>query len=302
MTTIHLSLTGFLINSVSIQFPISINTLKECLNDNYRTTKRKSNTIFTWDDLGLLAYSKNGECIESLTLELQLDTYSFCPKHKFSGAFYFNDQEITNYYKTNKEERVQLFKDDDSGALVLNTICAWFSVNEEETIKAIEVSAYQPYVRWQGIPDDKYTIKPIDEEEITFVDFGFKLSIIEELMYMKGLLEPKFDIYEFADWYRERKIDIDDEGYEPIAEVVQYFKDLPIPKRLATEITDIYQDGGNDIYMNLSPFSGGGEDDWDMETAVDDKQFPNLKKATLCYAKDCVYDEFEKMGIDAESL
>ena len=302
MTTIHLTSTDLKINSVSIEFPISINTLKKCLDDNYRITKGKRNTFFTWDALGLLGYSKNGELIESLSLELEPETYDFSSKNKFSGKCYFNDQEITNYYKTHKEERVALFKGDDSGALALNDICAWFNVDEEETIKAIEISTYKPYVRWQGIPDDKYSIKPLEEEEITFVDFGFKLSIIEELMYMKGLLEPKFDIYEFADWYRDRKIDIDEEGYEPIAEVVQYFKDLPIPKRLATEITDIYQDGGNDIYMNLSPFSGGGEDDWDMETAVDAKQFPNLKKATLCYAKDCVYDEFEKMGIEAESL
>jgi len=302
MTTIHLSSTDFQINSVSIQFPVSINTLKKCLGDNYRSFKTKQNTVFTWDDLGLLGYSKNGEFIESLVLSLQPDTYDFCPKKEFSGTLYFNNQEIINYYKTHKEERVALFESDDSGALVLNNISAWFDVNEEDIIEVIEISTYKPYVRWQGIPDDKYIIKPLEEDEITFVDFGFKLSIIEELMYIKGLLEPKFDIHEFADWYRDRKIDINEEGYEPIAEVVQYFKDLPIPKRLATEITDIYQDGGNDIYMNLSPFSGGGEDDWDMETAVDAKQFPNLKKATLCYAKDCVYDEFEKMGIEAESL
>lgn len=84
--------------------------------------------------------------------------------------------------------------------------------------------------------------------------------------------------------------------------MVQYFKDLPIPKRLAKEITEIYQDGGNDIYMNLSPLSGGEEDDWDIESVIDAKQFPNLKKATLCYAKDSVYNEFRAMGIDAESL
>ena len=178
---------------------------------------------------------------------------------------------------------------------------AWFDM-DEDTVNAIEISTYESYDRSAGIPEDKYTIKPIDEEQITFVDFGFKLSIIEELMYSKGVLKPQFDIYEFSKWYKGRNIDIDEEGYEPIAEIVQYFKDLPIPKRLATEITEIYQDGGNDIYMNLSPFSGGGEDDWDIECADDAKQFPNLKKATLCYAKDHVYDEFTKMGIDAESL
>ncbi|NRR92449.1 hypothetical protein HSX10_12800 [Winogradskyella undariae] len=301
MTTIHLSSTGLKINLVSIEFPVSIETLKDGLDANYRSVKLKENTIFTWDDLGILGYSGDGEHIDSLTLELELDAFDFCPKTKFSGTFYFNDEEIINYYKTHKAEHIALFEGDDCGALVLNNMSAWFDVNDNR-ISAIEISTYEIYNRWEGIPEDKYSIKPLNEEEITFVDFGFKLSIIEELMYVKGLLKPLFDIHEFARWYKERDIDINEEGYEPIAEVEQYFKDLPIPKRLASEITEIYQDGGNDIYMNLSPFSGGAVEYWDIESAEDAKQFPNLKKATLCYAKDCVYDEFSALGIDAESL
>ncbi len=301
MTTIHLSSTGLKINSVAIEFPVSIETLKKGLDANYRSVKLKKNTIFTWDDLGILGYSSNGEDIDSLTLELEPDAFDFCPKSKFSGTFYFNDEEIITYYNTHKSERVELFEGDDCGALVQNTISAWFDVNDNR-ISAIEISTYEIYNRWAGIPEDKYSIKPLDEEEITFVDFGFKLSIIEELMYVKGLLQPQFDIHEFARWYKGRDINIDEEGYEPIAEVEQYFKDLPIPKRLASEITEIYQDGGNDIYMNLSPFSGGAVAYWDIQSAEDAKQFPNLKKATLCYATDGVYDEFEQLGIEAESL
>lgn len=300
MTTIHLSSTAFKINTISIEFPVSIATLKNCLSEDFRTFKGKDNTLYTWDNSGIIAYG-NEDFIESLTLELEPDGYDFSPKNKFSGTFYFNDEEIINYYKTHKAEHIALFEGDDCGALVLNNMSAWFDM-DEDTVNAIEISTYESYDRSAGIPEDKYTIKPIDEEQITFVDFGFKLSIIEELMYSKGVLKPQFDIYEFSKWYKGRNINIDEEGYEPIAEIVQYFKDLPIPKRLATEITEIYQDGGNDIYMNLSPFSGGGEDDWDIECADDAKQFPNLKKATLCYAKDHVYDEFTKMGIDAESL
>ncbi len=197
MTTIKLSSTGLQINSVPIELPVSINTLKKCLNYNYRTVKGKSNTVLTWDDLGILAYSKNGELIESLTLELEPEAYDFSPKKKFSGKFYFNDKEITNYYKTHKEERIALFNGDDGGALVQNNISAWFSVRRDQ-INAIEISEYKPFIRWEGIPEDKYSIKPLDEEVLTFTDFGFKLSIIEELMYMKGLIKPQFDIYEFA--------------------------------------------------------------------------------------------------------
>ena len=301
MTTIKLSSTGLQINSVPIELPVSINTLKKGLNYNYRTVKGKSNTVLTWDDLGILAYSKNGELIESLTLELEPEAYDFSPKKKFSGKFYFNDKKITNYYKTHKEERITLFDGDDGGALVQSNISAWFDV-DEETINAIEISTYESYIRWEGIPENKYTIKALDEEEIIFTDFGFKLSIIEELMYIKGSIKPQFDIHEFVKWYRVRDINLEEEGYAPIYEVEQYFKDLPIPKRLASEITDFYQDGGNDIYMNLSPFSGGAVDYWNIESAADAKYFPNLKKVTLCYATDAVYDEFEELGVIAESL
>ena len=147
---------------------------------------------------------------------------------------------------------------------------------------------------------EKYTIKKLDEEQIKFKDFGFKLSIIQELMYNKELLKPKFDLYEFVEWYDKRKIDIEKEGYKPISEVTQYFKDLPIPKKYASEITEIYQDGGNDIYLQLLRFGEGWEDYWDIVTAEDSKQFPNLKKAILCYAKDNVVDEMNNMGINAE--
>ncbi|UNZ00341.1 hypothetical protein MQE36_08375 [Zhouia spongiae] len=149
---------------------------------------------------------------------------------------------------------------------------------------------------------DKYTIKKLEEEQIEFKDFGFKLSIIQELMYHKELLKPKFDLSEFVDWYDKRKIEIEKEGYDLIPEVTQYFKDLPIPKKYASEVTEIYQDGGNDIYMQLLRFGEGSEDYWDIETAIDAKQFPNLKQAKLGYAKDNVVDEMNNMGIKTELI
>ncbi|WP_434036228.1 DUF6892 domain-containing protein [Formosa sp. 4Alg 33] len=301
MIALHLSSKGFQINTVAIEFPVSIDVLKECLGDDLNIFKRKSNTIFTWSALGIMAYSKDGNIAESITIAIKLDSYEFSPKQPFSGIFHFNNQDILSYYASHKNQHVKLFKGDDSGALVASGISAWFS-KEDDSIDAIQVHTYIPYERGAGLPEDKYTMKPLDEDVLVFEDFGFKLSVIEELMYTKGLMKPVFDLYEFADWHKGREIDIDEEGYEPIAEVTQYFKDLPIPKRMASEITDFYQDGGNDIYMNLCPFSGGAVDYWDIETCVDAKQFPNLKKVTLCYATESAYEEFIALGIDAEWL
>lgn len=135
------------------------------------------------------------------------------------------------------------------------------------------------------------------EETIQFKDLGFKLSVIQVLMYEKGLLEPKFDIYEFIDSYADRKIDEEEERYEPIPEAMRYFKDLPIPKRFAQEITTIYQDGGNEVYLNTCLECGGDEDYWDIQSIEDLEHFPNLTKLTLCYATEAAFEAFKSKGL-----
>lgn len=139
-------------------------------------------------------------------------------------------------------------------------------------------------------------------EKIEFTDFNFKLAIIEELMYIKELIQPKFDIFEFVDSYEEREIDVEKEGYDPIPEAIEYFKELEIDKKFATEITQIYQDGGNDIYMNIIPYWDGEDDSFNIEVYDDIKHFPNLKKMTLFSNDDKVYEELKLQGIDAVPL
>ena len=244
--------------------------------------------------------SKNGKIVESLLLEFKKEDFAFSSKQIFKGQFYFNNEEIINYYKNNKRETIKLFERDSSGALVLNNISVWFD-RVDNNIEAIEIAAFKGSAI-KKTPEDKYTIKDLNEEVIKFSDFGFKLSIIQELMYHKELIQPKFDLFEFVKWYTKREIDLEKEGYEPIPEVTQYFKDLPIPKKYAAEITEIYQDGGNAIYMQLLRFGEGWEDYWNIETIEDVKQFPNLKKAVLCYAENTIVEEMNAIGIKAEWL
>ncbi|MFD0861428.1 DUF6892 domain-containing protein [Sungkyunkwania multivorans] len=300
MISIRLSQDNFSINDSALQFPIDIRVLENVLSAPKRAVKKKYNTIYTWDELGVLAYSKNGKAIESLVLELKEENFDFSPQEIFKGAFFLNDEEATAYYSANKNKRVKRFDHDPSGVLVLNNISVWFDLNEGK-VEAIEITTFKgPSVK--EIPRDKYIIKEIDEEQMEFVDFGFKLCMIQELMYIQQLLVPKFDLFEFVIWYDQRDIDLEKEGYDPIPEVTQYFKQLPIPKRLANAVTEIYQDGGNSIYMQLLRFGEGWEHYWDIETAEDAKQFPNLKNAVLCYAKNNVIDEFKHMGIKARWL
>lgn len=147
------------------------------------------------------------------------------------------------------------------------------------------------------VPPKKYLITQPNEETISFKDFNFKLSIIQELMYDQEILKPKFDPSEFADWYEGRRINIEEEGYDFIPEITKYFEDLPIPISMAKNITEICQDGANEIYSSMYYFNDGEGDEFDIQSIDDAKHFPNLKKVSLCYAKKHISEEFKKIGI-----
>jgi hypothetical protein len=136
-----------------------------------------------------------------------------------------------------------------------------------------------------------------------FKDLNFKLAVIQVLMYEKELLHPKFDLNSFVEGYSERNINTEKEGYEIIPEVKKYFEELEIPAELLSEVDYIYQDGGNEIYLQIIPF-WSGEDDVFNITSSDDLVFlPNLKKITLFFddAQKMVA-EFKAKGIEAQYL
>ena len=153
---------------------------------------------------------------------------------------------------------------------------------------------------------NKYKLKHIEEPILKFDNFNFKLCIIQELMYNKNVLLPKFDAYDFAEEYDKRKIDIEEEGYEPIKEIVDWFKKIEIPISLAAHIEEIIMDGGNEIYTQIIPFWDGEDDYFDIKEITEDeiKQFPNLKKITLLPSENNkgIIKKLESYGIKADEL
>ena len=136
-----------------------------------------------------------------------------------------------------------------------------------------------------------------------FQDINFKLCAIQELMYNKGLLLPKFDIKEFVKNYKKRKINIQKEGYKIIPEALEYFQQLEIPVDLLKNITKIYQSGANKIYMQISPFWSGEDNQFDITNTADALLFPNLKKMTIFYGEDkSILDQLKALNIEAEYL
>jgi cell wall assembly regulator SMI1 len=138
--TIHLSECFFQINGVEFSFPIEIGQLKNILGE-CRQSVLKYNTVYTWDDLGLLAFSNNRKLAETLYVTFYAKRYVFSPKHVYSGALLVNGEDARAYYTTHKNKRVKLFKEDKSGALVLNGMRYWFDV-EDKQIEGVEVSGY----------------------------------------------------------------------------------------------------------------------------------------------------------------
>ncbi|RPD90709.1 hypothetical protein EGM88_15265 [Aureibaculum marinum] len=289
--TISIANDKLYINGKSIELPIHSNMLAEYLG---KPSESKGNEIH-WKELGISTNPHPNGRANHLTLYTDYNPME--TKSKAEQKPFFTGKIIVDGIEINKKcfDNITMRKYE----------VKHFTYTGKKSPCLISISYNEIFDKDSVKPEltkDKYAIKELDEELIEFTDFGFKLSIIQELMYSKELLEPKFDLYEFVEWYDKRKIDIEKEGYEPIPEVTQYFKDLPIPKKYASEITEIYQDGGNDIYMQLLRFGEGWEDYWDIENIEDVKQFPNLKKAVLCYAKENVVDELNQIGIKSEWL
>ncbi|MBP1840004.1 DUF6892 domain-containing protein [Formosa algae] len=278
------STTHIKINGKAVSFPIHLNTLIELLGE---PSKQEHDVLWrvVWDDLGIYTeYATWDKVFNINCLFSKHHKLKHHPKRYFKGEIKVNDRDVLD---------IDFIKQD----LIKHSVQK-LTYKDQTAPYAISIGKNFNYKA--VIPKDKYEIKDLGDDYITFSDFGFKLAVIQELMYHKEFLTPKFDLIEFIDWYDKRTIDLEEEGYTPIPEVTEYFKNLQIPKALATELTEIYQDGGNDIYLQLLRFGEGWEEYWDIETTQDAAQFPNLKTATICYAKGHVVDELQAMGIQAK--
>ena len=166
----------------------------------------------------------------------------------------------------------------------------------EKVIKAIEKNkANEKY------SEDFYN--DMEEGYLQFDNFNFKLAIIQELMYDTNVLQPEFDIYEFAKEYKGEEIDTESEtAIEP---ALEYFKNLQIPKSLAKEVGSFYMDGGNEVYMNIIPQWDGEDGYFDLNdvSLAELRQFPNLTEATVLTDDfDKIKKIFDAAGIKVELL
>jgi len=141
------------------------------------------------------------------------------------------------------------------------------------------------------------------EEFLHFDNLNFKLAIIQTLMYDLKLLEPSFDIYDFANQCKDEEIDT--ESYTIIEPALNHFRNLPIPKKFASQVETVYMDGGNEVYMNIIPQWDGEDGCFDLNeiTLSELEQFPNLKQATIMSSNfDKIKETFDAANIEVELL
>ncbi|MBQ6231764.1 MAG: hypothetical protein IJJ74_11700 [Eubacterium sp.] len=151
---------------------------------------------------------------------------------------------------------------------------------------------------------ENYNIEMPEEECLVFDTFNFKLAVINELMYNQETLKPYFDIYDYMAF---KKGHWNLETSNNVRAAVNYFKELPIPARLADLVTEINMDGDDDIYMNIAPEWDGEDERFDFNTLTEAelKQFKNLKKM-LIFGNDKDAEKLRKvcdpLGIEVEPM
>ncbi len=259
-----------------------------------------------WDELGIFA-SLNDK-------ETEVRTFCVCvvpnshnhPKKLYEGRILIGSKDYTECKWKFDGRSDQEMKQGCFHLLTLSPDLLPEIEDEDRDIAEMSASRMEiTYIPPKVKKSKKFTLTKLDEPVLEFTNLNFKLAVIQKLMYEKDLLEPQFDIYEFAKEYTRREIDIDDEGYEPIKEAKKWFKDLQIPKRLAGEVTELEMDGGDDIYFQIVPFWDGEDEIFDINkiTEAEVRQFPNLRHMTLMSSKPKkVVEVFEKCGVEVELL
>ena len=162
---------------------------------------------------------------------------------------------------------------------------------------------YDDALAFIAAPKMKFDIE--QKPTVEFKDLYFKLLVIEELMYSQDVLQPRFNLEEFAAEYTKREISPDSLDWDvkptpeefkefeifipPVPEVLQYFQNLDIPQSLLDKVTTLYQDsglgGGAEIYYQLfakswDPGCGDGVLKVSDKMIDDLSLLPNLKTIT----------------------
>ncbi|MBO5004010.1 MAG: hypothetical protein J6D03_01905 [Clostridia bacterium] len=275
---------------MKFKLPIKLDRLKEILGQGTIKELDSGTKIYVWEQYGIYIWL-NKDIATGIRINLNVKDFKLCNAN-FDGQILVNDEDYSNIkWKNDEYNIVKEFKIRDFN-LYLDGDSEFLSIEFPEDVSEEK--------------NRKYELNHLEDPILKFDNFNFKLCIIQELMYEKNLLLPRFDAYEFAEEYDKREIDIEEEGYEPIKEIVEWFEKIEIPVSMASHIEEIVMDGGNEIYTQIIPFWDGEDDYFDVKDISENeiKQLPNLKRIILLPSKDNakLIEKLKQYGIEADKV
>ena len=309
---IDLQNNSMIINGTSLAFPLSLKDIEAVLGKPDQVVKRDNKFIkYIYDKAGIVF-----EHSFSINNHLKKCKTYIDEEHLISTVFlYYGD--VVKSMTGEKELPKQPCQ-----AVVLSDGKSPYFFSDRHRVGDFDLILWTPYgTNFNGITEtitdtlsisyfpefkherESYKLKETDEELLSFENINFKLAIIQVLMYDLLVLKPYFDIYDFAEEFSEEEIDT--ESLEIIQPALDYMINLPIPKKYAEQVQEIYMDGGNEIYLNLIPQWDGEDETFDLnEVGVEElRQFPNLEEATIMSSNfKQVKAVFDEAGIDVELL
>ena len=338
MLHIDLKKKGITINGVFME-KIDENKFAELLGEARKNIfqgetsgKGFTRNVWIWDESGFIIniptedgarYSLEFELIEDTEFRnsVKYNYFDLHSKKLFNGKFTLGGKEILEafsekelkgaYYSLRKK-----FGNWEISFEILDDIAQQIkelSLKEKEEGKVSEIlkNYPQPFKSFwfsyvtpepKKVPSTKYKLSKATDTDLKFKNLNFKLAVIQELMYVQEILKPKFDVYEFCKEYTRKEIIPDDYFDEMIPEVKKWFKDLPIPASMSDKITELYFDGGNEIYAQLIPQWDGEDNVYDIKSLSEEElaQFPNLKKidGTAIFINDKTKKFLKNKGIE----
>lgn len=309
---IDLQNNSMIINGTSLAFPLSLKDIEAVLGKPDQVVKKENKFIkYIYDKAGIVF-----EHSFSIKNHLKKSKTYIDEEHLISTVFlYYGDvvKSMTGEKELPKQPcqavvlsdgKTPYFFSDRQRVGDFNLIL-WtpYGTNFNGTTVTITDTlsiSYFPEIKRE---QESYKLKETDEELLCFDNINFKLAIIQVLMYDLEVLKPVFNIFDFAEEASE--LNIDTESMEIIQPALDYMINLPIPKKYAEQVQEIYMDGGNEIYLNLIPQWDGEDDGFDLiEVSLKElQQFPNLKQATIISSNfEHVKKKFDKQGVQVKVL
>lgn len=292
MPTLRLSAAGLVLDGLPVTLgKTTAAEISAALGEPARVSKpqnKKQHTIHTWDGAGLYAYCPpRKEYVGTLAIAMEPASYPFSPKAPFAGTIAWEERSFelpadapawpAFVVGEAKRQKVKPERGSPLAVLRLGSLAIHSSLDPTGArLTGVQFSPIE-----EAEVDAPPPIEVPEGEGVAFIDFNFKLLVLQELMYRQRVLTPKLDVHEFAKRHRAREIDVGKEGYAVIPEIRAFFERYPVPASLLHGIASLEQDGGHDIYLQICPFWEGEDDTFDVRSADDAALLPDLKKVRL---------------------